>query len=74
MESEEEQREEERGRRKAEWEGGKEGEKIPTTGSFSKTLLLPLDNHCPEVVIFTALFYFILCSPMYSSPIFSAYF
>ena len=73
------EREEERGRKRggegkrSGREGRRERRQIPTMGSFSKTLL-PLDNHCPEVVIFTALFYFILCSPTYSSPIFSAYF
>jgi len=66
------EREEER-RRGSGREGRRERRQIPTMGSLSKTLLLPLDNHCPEAAVFT-LFYFILCSPMYSSPIFSAYF
>ena len=67
------EREEERRRKGSGREGRRERRQIPTMGSLSKTLLLPLDNHCPEAAVFTS-FYFILCSLMYSSPIFSAYF
>lgn len=69
-------------RRKGEWregrrDGGREKTEIPTMSKrkffLKDTLLLSLDNHYP-VSVFTSLFYFMLCSRVYSSPIFSAYF
>lgn len=61
MEREEERRGEDRRRRRGSGrEGRRERRQTLTRGSFSKTLLLPLENHGPEAAVFTSLLYTLL--------------